>query len=125
MKSISTPAAPTPAGHYSQAIVCGGVVYVAGQLGSDPSAPGASPGDAGAQTKQALRNVAAILEEAGSGLKHVLQATVYVTDIALWSEVNEAYASVLGSHRPARAIVPVGPLHGDYLVEIQVTAALP
>ena len=125
MKPISTPNAPQPAGHYSQAIVCGGLVYVAGQLGSDPTAPGDAPGTAGTQTRQALTNVAAILEEAGSSMGHVLQMTVYVTDIALWSEVNEAYASVLGDHRPARAIVPVGPLHGDYLVEIQATAALP
>lgn len=125
MKPVSTSKAPLPAGHYSQAIVCGGLVYVAGQLGSDPNAPDALPGDAGAQTKQALANVDAILAEAGSGLAHVLLMTVYVTDIAFWSEVNEAYASVLGDHRPARAIVPVGPLHGDFLVEIQATAALP
>ncbi len=51
--------------------------------------------------------------------------TVYVTDIGLWSEVNEAYASVLGEHRPARAIVPIGPLHGEHLVEVQAIAALP
>lgn len=125
MKKISTPGAPKPAGHYSQAVVCGGVVYVAGQLGSDPAAPAAPPGDAAAQTRQALANIAAILEEAGSGLTHVLQMTVYVTDISLWAEVNEAYASVLGDHRPARAIVPVRPLKGDYVVEIQAIAALP
>jgi 2-iminobutanoate/2-iminopropanoate deaminase len=125
MKKISTPRAPVPAGHYSQATVCGGVVYVAGQLGGNPAAPGQAPGDARTQTRQALANVAAILEAAGTGLGQVLQMTVYVTDIALWAEVNEAYAETLGDHRPARAIVPVGPLHGDYLVEIKAIAALP
>lgn len=125
MKTISTPQAPKPAGHYSQAVVCGGVVYVAGQLGTDPTAPGAPPGDAGAQTRQALMNVRAILETAGSALAHVLQMTIYVTDIALWGEVNEAYAAVMGEHRPARAIVPIGPLRGGFVVEIQAIAALP
>jgi 2-iminobutanoate/2-iminopropanoate deaminase len=125
MKKISTPRAPVPAGHYSQATVCGGVVYVAGQLGGNPASPGQAPGDARTQTRQALANVAAILEAAGTGLGQVLQMTVYVTDIALWAEVNEAYAETLGDHRPARAIVPVGPLHGDYLAEIQAIAALP
>lgn len=125
MKTISTPRAPKPAGHYSQGVVCGGVVYVAGQLGSDPAKPGAPPGDAAAQTRQALMNVGAILEAAGSALAHVLQMTIYVTDIELWGDVNEAYAAVLGEHRPARAVVPIGPLRGDYVVEIQAIAALP
>lgn len=125
MKTISTTKAPKPAGHYSQAVVCGGVVYVAGQLGGDPARPGAPPGGAAAQTKQALANVAAILEAAGSALGHVLQTTVYVTDMELWTEVNQAYAEVMGEHRPARAIVPIGPLRSGYLVEIQAVAALP
>lgn len=125
MKTISTTKAPKPAGHYSQAVVCGGVVYVAGQLGGDPVNPGAAPGDAATQTRQALANVAAILEAAGSALGHVLQTTVYVTDIGLWAEVNQAYAEVMGEHRPARAIVPIGPLRGGYVVEIQAIAALP
>ena len=125
MKTISTNAAPQPAGHYSQAMVCGGVVYVSGQLASNPAEPGGPVGGPGDQTRQALANVAAILEEAGSSLGHLLQVTVYVTDIEHWDEVNAAYAEVLGDHRPARAIVPVRPLHGDYLVEIQAMAALP
>ena len=101
MKTISTPNAPQPAGHYSQAVVCGGVIYVAGQLGGDVTSPDAELGDARAQTEQALANVAAILDAAGSGLRHVLQMTVYITDIGLWPEVNEAYAAVLGDHKPA------------------------
>ena len=125
MKMISTPDAPRPAGHYSQAVVCGGIVYVAGQLASNPAAPDAHPGDAADQTRQALANVSAILEAAGSALDQVLHVTIYITDIALWPEVNEAYAAVMGDHRPARAVVPVGPLHGDYVIEMQTMAALP
>jgi 2-iminobutanoate/2-iminopropanoate deaminase len=124
MKTISTEKAPRPAGHYSQAVVCGGVVYVAGQLGGDPAQPGEPAGGAGGQTKQAMANVAAVLAAAGSGLGNILQSTIYVTDIELWAEVNEAYAEAMGDHRPSRAVVPIGPLRAGYLVEIQVIAAL-
>jgi 2-iminobutanoate/2-iminopropanoate deaminase len=124
MKTISTEKAPRPAGHYSQAVVCGGVVYVAGQLGGDPAQPGKPAGGAGAQTKQAMANVAEVLAAAGSGLGNILQSTIYVTDMELWAEVNQAYADVMGEHRPARAIVPIGPLRPGDLVEIQVIAAL-
>ena len=125
MRKVSTAAAPEPAGHYSQAIICGGVVYVSGQLAGNPALPDAPPGGPGEQTTQALKNVSAILEAAGSSLNHVLQMTVYVSDVSMWSEVNEAYAAVMGSHRPARAIVPGGPLKPGYVVEIQAVAALP
>ena len=125
MHPISTANAPTPAGHYSQGVVHNGLVYVAGQLAIDPSAPEAPRGDASAQTRQALANVAAVLAEAGTDLSHVLQMTVYVTDVGLWPAVNEAYAEVMGSHRPARAIVPVGQLKSDFVIEIQAIATIP
>lgn len=124
MIPIATAGAPAPAGHYSQAIVHGGLVYVAGQLPIDPADRGAEPGPIGAQTERALRNVEAILEAAGSDLAHLLSVTVYVTDIADWPLVNEAYARALGPHRPARAVVPVTTLHHGYLVEIQAIAAV-
>lgn len=124
MTPVHTARAPRPAGHYAQAIVHGGLVYVAGQLPIDPDAPGAPPGPIGAQTERALRNVEAILEAAGSDLAHLLSVTVYVTDIADWPAVDEAYARVLGEHRPARAVVPVLPLHYGYAIEIQAIAAL-
>jgi 2-iminobutanoate/2-iminopropanoate deaminase len=125
MKMISTPNSPQPAGHYSQAVVYGGVVYVAGQLGRGPdAAAGDDPGGAAEQTRQALLNVAAVLEAAGSNLGRVVQMTVYVTDISLWGEVNEAYAQVMGEHKPARAIVPVKDFAPPFLVEIVATAAL-
>src|SRR5437588_10585248 len=84
MKLIVTPAAPKSAGHYSHAVVHNGVVYVAGQLGIDPANPGKAPGSIEAQTEQTLKNIRAILEAAGSGLDHVLQMTVFVSDIELW-----------------------------------------
>lgn len=123
MKVIRTERAPQPAGHYSQAIVHGGLVYVAGQLGIDPADRGRGPGTAAEQTEQALRNVAAILEAAGSRLDRVLQMTVYVAEMELWQEVNDAYARVLGAHRPARAIVPTSEFRGGYTVEVQAIAS--
>jgi 2-iminobutanoate/2-iminopropanoate deaminase len=124
MKTIQTPGAPTPAGHYSQAVVHNGVIYVAGQLPIDPANPKASPGPIEAQAEQTLRNIQAILEAAGSGLDHVLSMTVFIADIGLWGKVNEVYTRMLGSHKPARAIVPVNELHYGYQIEIQAIAAV-
>lgn len=125
MKVISTPDGPTPAGHYSQAIVYGGVVYVAGMLGRDPKAPAdADIGGIAQQTRQALANVATVLDAAGSSLDCVVRMEIFVSDIAYWGEVNEAYSAVMGEHKPARAIVPVQSFRDPYLVEIVATAAL-
>lgn len=124
MRIVETPRAPRPAGHYSQAVVHRDVVYVAGQLPIDPADPESPPGDAASQTRQALGNVGRILEAAGSSLDRVLQMTLYVSDIVHWPEVNRAYAEVMGSHRPARAVVPTRDLHYGYLVEIQAVAAV-
>jgi 2-iminobutanoate/2-iminopropanoate deaminase len=125
MHSVETPHAPRPAGHYAQAVVHGGLVFVAGQLPVDPADPSASPRGVEEQTERALRNVEAILAACGSGLDRLLSVTVYVADIALWPRVNATYARVLGPHRPARAVVPVPALHHGYLVEVQAIAALP
>ena len=124
MKVVSTPNAPTPAGHYSQAIEHNGLVFVAGQLGINPANPKAPPGTIEQQAEQTLRNIEAILTAAGSGLDHVLSATVYVSDIEQWGAVNQVYTRIMGAHKPARAIVPVKDLHYGYQVEIQVIAAL-
>jgi len=124
MKAISTPNAPIPAGHYSQAVVYGGVVYVAGMLGIDPQNPDADPGDAAQQTRQALANVSAVLEAAGSDLTRVVRMMVYVSGHDLWGDVNTAYAEAMGDHRPARAIVPVQSFREPFVVEIVATAAL-
>lgn len=124
MKFIHTEGAPRPAGHYSQAVVYGGVVYVAGMLGHDPESPDADIGGAARQARQALKNVANVLEAAGSGLDCVVRMTIYVSDIAHWGDVNEVYAEVMGDHKPARAIVPVQRFRDPYVLEIVATAAL-
>lgn len=124
MRTVETPNAPVPAGHYSQAVVHGGLVYVAGQLPIDPADRDRPVGSIQEQTERTLRNVAAILEAAGSGLDRVVQMTIYVSDIELWAGVNEAYARVMGASRPARAIVPTRDLHHGYQIEIQAIAAV-
>ena len=123
MQAIETRDAPTAAGHYSQAIVHNGVVYVAGQLPIDPKDRNRPVGSIEEQTERTLRNVEAILVAAGSSLDRVLQMTIYISDIELWGGVNTAYARVMGPHRPARAVVPVKDLHYGYQIEIQAIAA--
>ncbi len=124
MKFISTPGAPVPAGHYSQAVVHGGFVFVAGQLPINPADPSQAPGDIEQQTELALQNVAAILVAAGSAMHLVIQMTIYVADVSLWGRVNAVYAKVMGEHRPARAVVPSGVLRHGMLIEIQAIAAM-
>jgi len=81
-------------------------------------------GDIGEQTELALRNIEAVLKAAESDLPHVIQMTIYVSDMEMWDAVNKKYAEVMGEHRPARAIVPVKDLHFGTKIEIQAIAAL-
>ncbi|MGH9902951.1 MAG: RidA family protein [Pyrinomonadaceae bacterium] len=124
IKSVTTGDAPAPAGHYSQAVVHGGLVYVSGQLAIDPRTGERRVGTIEEQTELVLRNVEAILRAAGSGLDRVLKMTVYVSDIGLWPAVNAVYGRVMGEHRPARAVVPVKELHYGFQIEIEAVAAL-
>ena len=124
MKSVSTLEAPTARGHYSQAIVHGGLVYVAGQLPIVPGEPEKQLVSFEDQARRVIDNVAAILAEAGSGLDLVVKATVYIADVAHWPAFNAIYAEKLGAHKPARTVVPVAQLHYGYLVEMDAIAAL-
>ncbi len=120
---ISTPGAPTPAGHYSQAVIHNGTVYVAGILPINPDDPAAPLGDIATQTRRVLTSLSNILEAAGSGLDQLLQVTVYVTDLDSWGQVNAVFTEMLGDHRPARAVVPVLPLKRDAGLEVMAIAA--
>ncbi len=124
MREIATDHAPRPAGHYAQAVVYHGLVYVSGQLAVDPETGEKRLGSIEEQTRQALQNLAAVLRAAGSDVDRVLKTTVYVADIALWDRVNGVYADFFGGHRPARAVVPTRELHYGFLVEIDAVAAL-
>ena len=125
MKLISSPDSPTPAGHYSSAVVHNGVVYVSGQLPRVPGKPADfAPATIEEQTRQALHNAEAVLLMAGSRRDLVLRSTLYVSDIAFWAAVNTEYAAFFGAHKPARAIVPVGHFRNGFLLEIDMIAAL-
>lgn len=124
MEQISTPGAPKPGGHYSQAIVHNGLVYVSGQLPIDPETGEKQTGSIEEQTDLVLRNMAAILEAAGSGIDRLLKVTVYVSDIGLWDRVNAVYTQFMGESRPARAVVPTRELHYGFLIEMDAVAAV-
>jgi len=124
MEVISTPNAPKPAGHYSQAIVHNNLVYVSGQLPLDPKTGEKRIGSIEEQTEQALKNLSEILKAAGSNLNQVMKTTVYISDIELWDRVNAVYSRFFGEHRPARAVVPTRNLHFGFQIEIEAIAAL-
>jgi 2-iminobutanoate/2-iminopropanoate deaminase len=124
MQIVKTPNAPQPAGHYSQAVIHNGLVYVSGQLPIDAKTGAKHVGTIEEQTRQALQNVAEILKAAGSDLDRVVKATVYISDISLWDRVNTVYAECFGQHRPARAIVPTRDLHFGFQIEIEVVATV-
>jgi reactive intermediate/imine deaminase len=123
MQFINSPDLPPSAGHYSQAVAHGGVLYLSGQL---PIHPGTKevPETLDAQVAQVFSNLRAVLSAAGSSLNQLLQVRVYITDIEHWPAFNAAYARILGAHRPARCVVPVGSLHFGCLIEVEATAAL-
>jgi reactive intermediate/imine deaminase len=117
-----TGASAPPRGHYSHAVVAGGFVFVSGQVPLRPDGtvdPGLSFAE---QSRQVLANLKAALGAAGARLEDVVKVTVYVTSIEHWADFNAAYAEVFGEHRPARAVVPVGPLHYGFGVEVDAVA---
>ena len=120
---IQVPGTPAPGGHYSQAVAHGGLVYVSGQLPIDLVTGGRCLGSIEEQATLVLANLATILVASGSGLEQLLKVTIYLADVAHWETVNAIYASVLGAHRPARAVVPTGPLHHGFLIEVEAVAA--
>jgi 2-iminobutanoate/2-iminopropanoate deaminase len=116
---------PTPVGPYSPGMIFGRLVFVSGQAGRDP-ATGQLASDVTAQTEQVLKNIATILEAAGSGMAHVLRCGVFLVDMKDFPKMNELYARAFGSHRPARTTVQVAGLPGDgLLVEIDAVAYVP
>ena len=123
-KPVFTTDAPEPGGHYSQAVIHGNTIYVAGQLPLKPDTGEKVLGSIEEQTRQTLQNVAAVVRAAGSEVDRIVKTTVFISDIALWGRVNQVYAEFFGEHRPARSVVPVKDLHYGFLIEIEAVAAL-
>lgn len=122
VQSVATDRAPAAIGPYSQAVRIGPWLWVSGQLGLDPASGELVAGGAAAEARQAITNVLAILESAGLGPEHIVRAGIFVTDIASFGAVNEAYAEALGAARPARATVEVAALPRGGHVEIEAVA---
>lgn len=124
MKLLSDPSLPTPAGHYSPAVIHNGVVYVSGQLARVPDKPSYIPPTIEEQTRQCLLNAEAILIAAGSRRDLVIKSTIYISGIEHWGAVNAEYAKFFGDHKPARAIIPVAAFRSGFLIEIEMVAAV-
>jgi len=121
---VQTDAAPGAIGPYSQAIVSGGLVFTAGQLGTDPATGELVEGGTAAQAEQALRNLEAVLDAAGTGFGNALKVTIFLADIADMSEVNEVYLRHMMPPLPARTTVAVRGLPRGGLIEIECIAQL-
>ena len=122
-ENISTGSKWEPVLGYSRAVKVGNVVYVAGTTGAD--AEGHFAPDAGTQTRQALKNIAAGLEKAGAKVSDVVRTRIFVTDISQWEAVGRAHGEVFGEIRPAMAMVEVSKLIDPaMLVEIEADAVI-
>jgi 2-iminobutanoate/2-iminopropanoate deaminase len=121
---VRTENAPAPfqGAPYSQAVVHGDLVFVAGQIGIDPETNQVVEGGIEAQTEQVMKNISAILEQAGSSLANVLKASIFIVDFENFAAMNEVYARHVGPDFPARATVEIAGLPSGALVEIEVLA---
>jgi 2-iminobutanoate/2-iminopropanoate deaminase len=125
VQPVSAANLPSPVGPYSPGVVVGNLVFVSGQAGREPGSGRLAP-DIEGQTEQVLKNIATILEAAGSGLQHVVRCGVFLVDMKEFPRMNEVYARAFGSHRPARTTVEVSGLPGEGLrVEIDAVAIVP
>ena len=119
---IQTENAPAAIGPYSQAIKAGGFVFASGQIPTDPQTGQFVEGGIAEQTEQVLKNLAAVLEAAGSSLDLVVKTTVFLADMKEFSGMNEVYATFFSSPPPARATVAAAGLPRDARVEIEAVA---
>jgi 2-iminobutanoate/2-iminopropanoate deaminase len=121
-QQVETKNAPAAIGPYSQAIKAGGLVFVSGQIPIDPATGEFVAGGIAEQTDRVLKNLAAVLEAAGSGLDKVVKTTVFLADMKEFSGMNEVYATFFASPPPARATVAAAGLPRDARVEIEAIA---
>lgn len=119
---ISSEGAPKALGPYSQAIATDALVFLAGQLPLDPATGNIVEGDVADMTRQVLRNLAAVLEAAGSSLDKVVKTTVFLADLNDFAVMNTAYAEFFPNDPPARSTVQVARLPRDARVEIEAIA---
>ena len=124
MKKVATVNAPAAIGPYSQGIVAGNMVFVSGQLPIDPKTGEFAEGDVKALTTQSMKNVAAVLEAAGTSVDKIVKTTIFVADLADFAAVNEAYAAFFPETAPARSCVQVAAIPKNARLEIEAIAEL-
>ncbi|MBI5237263.1 MAG: RidA family protein [Deltaproteobacteria bacterium] len=121
---VKSKKAPQAVGPYSQAIKAGGFIFLSGQIPVDPGTGMLIQGGAAAETRQVLRNLDAVLKDAGASLNDVVKTTVYLKDISKFTEMNNAYAEFFQEPYPARATVEVRDLPKGAHVEIDAVALI-
>lgn len=119
---LAVPALATPGGHYSHASLAGGLVFISGQLPITPGGERLVDAAFEVQAAQVLANLRAALLASGSDVDRLVQVRVYLDDIAQWPLFDRIYGEWAGASRPARAVVPTGPLHFGFKVEVEATA---
>jgi 2-iminobutanoate/2-iminopropanoate deaminase len=124
LKTIQTAEAPAAIGPYSQAVVAGGLVFTAGQIALDPETMEVAASDVAGQTEQVMKNLAAVLREAGAELASVVKTTVFLRDMNDFTAMNEVYGRHFGDHKPARSTVQAARLPRDVAVEIEAVAVV-
>lgn len=121
---VKTGLAPEAIGPYSQAIKAGGFVFASGQIPLDPETGKFVAGGIAEQTRQVMKNLAAVLKAAGSDLQLVVKTTVFLADMAEFAAMNEVYGTFFSDEPPARATVQAAALPRDARVEIEAVALL-
>jgi 2-iminobutanoate/2-iminopropanoate deaminase len=124
LKSVNTSAAPAAIGPYSQAVIANGFLFTAGQIPLDPATGQMIEGGIEQQTERVLKNLTAVLQDAGADWSRVVKTTVYLADMSDFPRVNEIYARAVGDARPARSTVQVSALPRAALIEIDAVAVV-
>jgi 2-iminobutanoate/2-iminopropanoate deaminase len=122
METIATSDAPQAIGPYSQAVKIANTIYASGQIPLDPKTGNLVQGDFPVHVRRVFDNLRAVLRAAGADFRHVVKATVYLTDLNNFQTLNGIYAEVFGDHKPARSTVGVKELPKGATVEIDVVA---
>lgn len=120
---INTTDAPAPIGPYSQAVQAGNLLFISGQVPINPATGNVEATDITGETEQVMKNLQAVLSEAGFAFRHVVKTTIFLTDMSLFAAVNEVYGKYFTDNYPARETVAVKGLPKNVNVEISMIAA--
>ena len=123
-KIINTLKAPAPIGPYSQAVQAGNLLFISGQVAINPVTGNVEAADVAAETQLVMKNLEAILQEAGTGFTSVVKTTIFLSDMSLFAAVNEVYGKFFTGAYPARETVAVKGLPKNVNVEISMIASL-